>query len=438
MLKPEVNWARSKENLKPVLFPSAFYFASLLLLFAFFVAGCASSHPKRTVYYYEPAYGVASEPFERTQVALGGGLLPGNRADLLINGDAFFPAILEAIRTAKYSVNIELFIFAKGRMADTFVAALCAKAREGVEVRVLVDSVGGRFRGGLGKQLIEAGVKFQIYKPHKFRSITKVSDRTHRKIVTVDGRIGFTGGLAIDDRWAGDARNPDEWRDTVVRLEGPVVLQMQRLFLENWLYTTGEFLDGAGQFPVALQPGDVKAQAVGSSRTSQLSMAKLHYYLPIQAARRQVWIENAYFLPDREFLTALCAAARRGVDVRVVVPGKHTDIKTVRYAGRANYRKLLEAGVRVYELQPTMLHSKVMLVDGIWCSIGSINFTGRSMKSNAEANVALYNNSFADQVRRSIEADMARSEAISLEQWKQRGFGERARECYFGLYANLF
>ena len=215
----------------------------------------------------------------------------------------------------------------------------------------------------------------------------------------MDGRIGFTGGLAIDDRWAGDARNPDEWRDTVVRLEGPAVLQMQRLFLEDWLYTTGEYLDGKGQFPVAQRVGEIKAQAVGSSRTSQLSMAKLHYYMPIQAARHQVWIENAYFLPDEDFLTALVAAARRGVDVRVVVPGRHTDLKAIRYGGRRNYRRLLEAGVRIYEFQPSMLHSKVMLVDGLWCSIGSINFTSRSMKSNAEANVALYDRRFAGEVQ---------------------------------------
>jgi cardiolipin synthase len=254
----------------------------------------------------------------------------------------------------------------------------------------------------------------------------------------VDGRIGFTGGLAIDDRWMGDARQPEEWRDTVVRVEGPVVLQMQRLFLEDWLYSTGEFLDGEGQFPVARQPGSVKAQAVGSSRTSQLSLAKLQYYLPIQAARSRVWIENAYFLPDDDFQTALAAAARRGVDVRIVVPGKHTDARAVRYGGRGIYRKLLDAGVRIYEFQPTMLHSKVMLVDDIWCSIGSINFTGRSMKSNAEANVALYDPGFAALVRGSIESDMARSEEITLDQWKKRGLGARFKECYFGLFTGLF
>jgi len=177
---------------------------------------------------------------------------------------------------------------------------------------------------------------------------------------------------------------------------------------------------------------------VGSSRTSQLSLAKLQYYRPIQAARSRVWIENAYFLPDDDFQNALVAAARRGVDVRVVVPGQHNDARPVRYGARGNYRKRLEAGVRIFEFRPTMLHSKVMMVDDVWCSIGSINFTGRSMKSNAEANVALYDTAFAAQVRASIEADMARSEAITLERWKQRGLGPRIKEGFYGLFTNLF
>jgi len=270
----------------------------LTALLAFLLVGCATSHEKRTVYVYDPIYGAESVEFERVLVALGGGLLPGNRAILLNNGDAYFPAILEAIHAARRSVNIELYIFAQGRMADAFVEALCAKARAGVQVRVLVDAVGERL-GPLAGQMMAAGVKFRVYKPNRLLTITKVSDRTHRKIITVDGNVGFTGGLAIDDRWNGDARNPAEWRDTVVRLEGPVVLQMQRLFLENWLFTTGEFLDSEGQFPEALVAGSVKAQMVGSTRTSQLSLAKLHYYLPIQAARNQLWIEKRLLHPGR-------------------------------------------------------------------------------------------------------------------------------------------
>ncbi len=401
------------------------------------LAGCATSYGKRTVYEYQPSYGVASPEFRHMLEVQVGGLPGGNRAELLNNGDAFFPAILEAIGAAKASVNIELYIFAEGAVAERFVGALCAKAREGVEVRVLVDSVGERL-GKLGETLKECGVNFQVYKPHKIFSIAKTGDRTHRKIITVDGRIGFTGGLAIDDRWAGDARNPGEWRDTVVRVEGPVVLGLQQVFLEDWLYTTGEVLDGPRQFPVAEPVGDVRARPVASSRTSQLSMAKLHYYMPLQAARDHVWIENAYFLPDKDIRAALCAAARRGVDVRVVVPGEHIDIKAVRYAAREMYEELLGAGVKIYEYRPTMIHCKVMVVDGVWSSIGSMNFTSRSMKANAEANIAIYDAAFAARVRAVIDADIALSEQVLLEQWRKRGSGEKTKEWFYGLYKNLF
>jgi len=408
---------------------------ALLALTVFY--GCATSFGKRMSYQYEPSYGVASPQFEHLLETQAGRLPGGNRATLLSNGDGFFPAILEAIRTAKASVNIELYIFAKGKMAEQFAEALCAKAHEGVEVRVLVDAVGERL-GKLAEEMKACGVNFHVYKPRKAFSIAKTGDRTHRKIITVDGRIGFTGGLAIDDRWAGDARNPDEWRDTVVQIEGPAVLALQRVFLEDWIYTTGEVLDGPGQFPVAQEVGGLKAQAVASSRTSQLSVAKLHYYMPMQAARDHIWIENAYFLPDKDFRVSLCAAARRGVDVRIVVPGKFIDIKAVRYAARGQYEEMLEAGIKIYEFRPTMLHSKVMVVDRAWSSIGSMNFTSRSMKANAEANVAIYDAAFASRVRAVIEADIARSEPILLEQWKQRGQGEKNKEWFYGLYKNLF
>ena len=428
---------RAQVESKARLHAGAHTVGLLALLALIFLDGCATSFGKRTVYSYEPSYGVASSQFQRLLEVETTGLLGGNQATLLNNGDGFFPAILEAIGAAKASVNIELYIFAKGKMAEQFVEALCAKARDGVEVRVLVDAVGERL-GKLGDKLTECGVNFQIYKPRKLFSIAKTGDRTHRKIINIDGRIGFTGGLAVDDRWAGDARNPDEWRDTVVRVEGPAVLLLQRVFLEDWLYTTGEVLDGPRQFPVAQEVGNVKAQAVASSRTSQLSGAKLHYYMPMQAARDQIWIENAYFLPDKDFRVALCAAARRGVDVRIVVPGKFIDITAVRYAARGLYEEMLEAGIKIYEFQPTMLHSKVMVVDGVWSSIGSMNFTSRSMKANAEANVAIYDAAFAGQVRADIEADIARSEQILLEQWKKRGSGEKTKEWFYGLYKNLF
>lgn len=408
-----------------------------VLLLAVLTAGCATSHEKRASYHYTPAYGVASPEFERVLVAQGGELPDGNRAMLLNNGDEFFSDILEAIRGARASVNIEVSIFTRGRIAEVFGDTLCAKAQDGVPVRLLVDSLGARL-GGLEARMKAAGVHLQIYKPARLRSLPKTGDRTHRKIIVVDGRVGFTGGLAIDDRWAGNARCPTEWRETVVRVEGPVVFQLQRLFLENWLYATGEFLDGEEQFPVVDKPGTLKAQAVGSSRTSQLSMAKLHYYMPIQAARKEIWIENAYFLPDKDLKAALIAAALRGVDVRLVVPGRHIDIKPVLYASQRDYSELLQAGVKIFEYQPAMMHSKVMVVDDLWSSIGSINFTARSMKANAEANIAFYDPVFAGEVKAMIEADMAQCQPILWERWKRRGPCQRLREYYWGLFRNLF
>lgn len=397
---------------------------------------CSTSHPKRLVYHYEPAYGVADAPFERVLQAQSS-LVGGNDARLLNNGEEFFPAILDAIGSARHSVNVELYIYATGRVGRQFAQALAAKAREGVAVRVLVDALGKR-TGGLDRELQAAGVRFAVYKPVRLWQLSKTGDRTHRKIITVDGRIGFTGGFSVDDRWAGDARHPGEWRDVVVRVEGPVVQQLQRLFFQNWLYATGEIPDGEGEFAEVPPAGNLRAQAVGSTRGADVSLAKLHYYLPIQAARERIWIENAYFLPDRDFRRGLVAAARRGVDVRLVLPGRHTDIRLTRYAARSDYDELLRGGVRIFEYQPTMLHTKLMVVDGAWTSIGSINFTARSMRANAEANLAIYDRDFARQAEQVIEQDLARCREITAEEWRARGLCDRLRESYASLYKSLF
>lgn len=408
----------------------------LALLAGVGATGCSTSHAKRLAYHYEPAYGVAEAPFERVLRAQNA-LVGGNTARLLNNGDEFFPAILEAIRSARHSVNVELYIFATGRVGREFARELAAKAREGVAVRVLVDALGKR-TGGLDQELRAAGVRFAVYKPVRLWQLPKTGDRTHRKIITVDGRIGFTGGFGVDDRWAGAARHPGEWRDVVVRVEGPVVQQLQRLFFQNWLYATGEIPDGEGEFTEVPPVGPLRAQAVGSTRGADVSLAKLHYYLPIQAARERIWIENAYFLPDRDFRRGLVAAARRGVDVRLVLPGRHTDIRLTRYAARSDYDELLRGGVRIFEYQPTMLHTKLMVVDGVWTSIGSINFTARSMRANAEANLAIYDRDFARQAEQVIEQDLAHCREITAEAWRRRGLCDRLRESYASLYKSLF
>ena len=274
-----------------------------------------------------------------------------------------------------------------------------------------------------------AGVKVRVYRPLRVYSIYRVGNRTHRRILTVDGRIGFCGGVAIDDRWLGDARNPREWRDTVARVEGPVVAQLQAIFMEDWLLTTGEVLNGDRQFPRVAPAGAMLAQAVAASRTDQSSMAKLLVYMAIQAARERIWIENAYFVPDRQIREGLIRAVERGVDVKVIVPGEHIDIPAIRMASRYHYGELLDGGVEIYEYLPAMMHNKVMVVDGIWSTIGSINLDNRSMRKNAEVNVAIYDRGFARAMEEMIEADRLSCERFTKERWKKRGFAGPVRRA---------
>ena len=283
-----------------------------------------------------------------------------------------------------------------------------------------------------------AGVRFHVYKPIRIYSLGHIGHRTHRKLVTIDGRIGYCGGFGFDDRWRGDARDEHEWRDLAVRVEGPAVRQLQRVFMEDWVHTTGEVLHGDAQFRAIQRAGDVLVQVVSSSRTDQSSMSKLMLYMAIQAARRAIWIENAYFVPDAQIRRALVRAASRGVDVRIVVPGPDMDIPAIRRASRYHYGELLDAGVTIYEFQPTMLHTKAMVVDGIWTTVGSINFDARSMKKNAEANVVVYDRGFAAVVAAVVEKDLARSEGAH-----QAGVGQARdvgtlREVAASLFSEMY
>jgi cardiolipin synthase len=401
-------------------------------------AGCSYIFSEiRTVYEYEPSYGVDSPDFRRSLDVLGTELAAHNRATLLRNGDETFGALLEAIRGARSSINLELYIFDRGRIGAEFARALAERARAGVEVRVLVDGFGSSL-GDLEDEMTAAGVRVEVYKPLRIYALDRVGNRTHRRIMTVDGRIGFCGGFAIDDRWRGNARNPSEWRDTNIRVGGPVVAQLQHVFLEDWVHTTGEVIHGGKQFPPIDPEGETLAQAVSSSRTDQSSMAKLQYYMGIQAARRTIWIENAYFVPDRQIRQGLVKAAQRGVDVRVIVPGKYIDSPNVRLASRFHYGELLDGGVQIYEYLPTMMHNKVMVVDGIWTSIGSINFVNRSMKKNAEANISVYDRAFAAEVEKMVEEDLGHCERFTKEKWKKRGLLARFGEIFFWLFSENY
>jgi cardiolipin synthase len=402
------------------------------------LAGCSYIFSeKRTVYQYEPSYDVDSPEFLRTLDGLGTEMVPGNSARLLQNGDGIFPAMLEAIAAARLSINLEMYIFDHGTIATRFATALAERARAGVAVRILVDGFGSNL-GPLTSELEAAGAQVRVYKPLKIYSIDSLGHRTHRRMLTVDGRIGFCGGVGIDDRWRGDARDPSEWRDTMIEMAGPVVVQLQHVFAQDWIHTTGEVLNGDRQFPAVAPAGTLLAQAIAASRGDSISMSKLLLYMSIQAARRRIWIENAYFAPDRQIRDGLAAAARRGVDVKVIVPGAHTDSPNVRMAAHYHFGDLLAAGVGIYEFRPTMMHNKVMVVDGIWSTVGSINFVNRSMTKNAEANFVVYDRGFATEVEAMVLADLGRCDVLTEAQWKKRGLFTRMGELFFFLFSENY
>ncbi len=402
------------------------------------IAGCTYIFSeKRTVYQFDPTYGVDSPQFLRSLDGLGTEMVPGNQARLLENGDAIFPEMLASIAAARESINLEIYIFDHGVTATRFAAALAERARAGVEVRLLVDGWGSDL-GALEPELVAAGARVRIYKPLKIYSIDRVGNRTHRRILTIDGRTGFCGGVGIDDRWKGDARDSSEWRDTMIRIEGPVVTQLQHVFAQDWVHTTGEVLNGDRQFPAIEAAGPMLAQTIAAARADSISTSKLVLYMAIQAARRSIWIENAYFVPDRQIREGLVQAARRGVDVKVIVPGAHTDSPNVRLAAHYHYGELLQAGVAIFEYRPTMMHNKVMVVDQVWSTVGSINFVNRSMKKNAEVNIAVYDRAFAVEVEKMVLADLARCDVLSLAEWNRRGPLDRVGELFFWLFSENY
>jgi cardiolipin synthase len=353
----------------------------------------------------------------------------GGTVELLQNGDAFFPAMLDAIRAARETVNFEVYIFEADGIGGKFVDALSERARAGVEVRLLVDWFGSLKLGRAGREaLTGAGVKLARFRPLNLRNLVRVYRRTHRRAIVVDGRIAFTGGAAISDKWVGDVRNPHEWRDSMTRITGPLVGGIQSAFAGNWVYCTGEVLSGRRFFPPS-PPGDGPCSlSLISSPSDARQPIRLLFWLSFANARRRLWICNSYFIPDVRLRKAVTDAARRGVDVRVLVPGNHTDAVPVQFAGRTMYGELIEAGVRIWEYQPSMMHAKTVVVDDRWSVIGSANLDERSMELNEENVVGIAGPDYACAVVEGMEADFARSREVKLEEWRRRPLWQRALE----------
>jgi cardiolipin synthase len=360
---------------------------------------------------------------------LGAAVVPGNRVTALLNGDESFPAMLEAIRSARRSITLEAYIFWPDTMGTTFANALAERARAGVATHLVLDGVGSKkVSDSLIQALRRAGVQVATFRPLRWYNMDRINHRTHRKILVVDGRVGFTGGLGIADLYRGHAQNRDHWRDGQFRAEGPVVGQLQASFLDNWIETGGVLLHGTDYFPPLDSVGNAWAQAVHSSPGGGTESLRLMYHLAIASASRSIRIGNPYFVPNTLAVDMLVAARRRGVSVEIIVPGPITDAGLVRRASRAKWGPLLEAGVRIYEFQPTMYHNKVMVVDDYWVSVGSANLDNRSFRLNDEVTLNVFDETFA---RRQVEIfaqDRARARRVTLEEWRDRPVTERLEE----------
>ena len=379
-------------------------------------------------------YSTASPDFERALGSLlGPGIVGGNAVTELLNGDQIFPPMLAAIQGAKKSITFETYIYWSGDIGKQFADALSERARAGVRVHVLLDWVGSaKMDESYLTEMKEAGVQIEkFHKPHWY-NLARLNNRTHRKLLVVDGQVGFTGGVGIAPQWMGNAQDPDHWRDSHYLVRGPVVAQMQATFLDNWLKVTGKVLHGALYFPPIAPAGAQKAQMFSSSPSSGSESMQLMYHLAITAAERSIDLSVAYFVPDELTQKHLMDALARGVRVRFITPGEHTDTDTVKAASRATWGPLLQAGALIYEYQPTMYHCKVMIVDQLLVSVGSTNFDNRSFRLNDEANLNVYDAAFARRQTEVFEEDLKRSRRVTYEAWLNRPLREKAHEKLTG------
>ncbi len=386
------------------------------------LAGCTLSRPD----YITPDVAIGESAFVRAAEAHTlSGLVEGNRADVLVNGDEIFPAMLTAIRGARTTITFANFSWEDGDIAREIVEALAERCRAGVGVNVLVDAIGsGDMPKEQQRRLRASGCHFARYKPVRPLTIKRINHRNHRRVLVVDGRVGFTGGTGIGEQWTGDGRQEGHWRQTDVRVEGPIVRALQAAFVEDWREATTMLLAGDAYFPALPPRGDLAIQSVKSSPASGAAEAYLLFLLAIDSARTSIKITNPYFVPDERMSRALADAARRGVDVTLITSGKvdGTQNRVVRKASQAHYGRVLEAGVKIHEYGPAMLHAKTMVVDDQWVSIGSANLDNASLALNNELNVTFMDTHLAQRLRAIFDEDLKFTTEVTLEEWRSHVF----------------
>ncbi len=390
----------------------------------------AMSGEKKIEQKVERLYSAEDPQFLRVMgVLLGPPVVGGNRYRALVNGNQIFPAMLAAIRGATRTVDFETYIYWSGAIGREFADALSERAQAGVKVHVLLDWVGSaKMDAALLDELKAAGVEVERYHPPHWSHLGRLNNRTHRKLLVVDGRIGFTGGVGIAEQWTGSAQDADHWRDTHFEVEGPVVAEMQGVFMDNWIKASGAVLHGVEYFPELAPVAGGAAQVFSSSPSGGSASMELMYLMVITSAKRTIRLSSSYFVPNAMAVHTLADALKRGVKVQIITPGEHTDSETVRSASKARWGELLGAGAEIYEYQPTMYHCKVMIVDEFMVSTGSTNFDDRSFRLNDEANLNIYDAGFAKGQVEIFAADLAKSRRITLAEWQARPWHDKLVE----------
>ena len=404
--------------------------SSVVTLFATLLLMNFATGEKRIERQLERRYDIDDPQFVRSMSSLlGPSLLAGNNVKVLVNGDQIFPEMLAAIRGAERTITFETYIYWSESIGREFADALSERARAGIKVHVLLDWIGSvKMEQRYLDEMKHAGVSIERYHEPHWSHLARLNNRTHRKVLVIDGRVGFTGGVGIADQWRGDAQDPTQWRDTHFRVEGPVVAQMQAVFLDNWIKSQGKVLHDELYFPHLEPRGEMVAQMFSSSPSGGSESMQLMYMMAITSARSTIHLSSSYFVPDRLTTAALVTAAKRGVKIRIILPGEHIDTEIVRKASRAGWGDLLQAGVKIAEFAPTMYHCKVLVVDSLLVSVGSTNFDNRSFRINDEANLNVLDAGFAKQQVAIFETDWKLARPVTYEQWLHRPWQDKLLE----------
>jgi cardiolipin synthase A/B len=426
------NWAQVRPTVAALLTTVRWLVVAIMVIAAtvgllFITRGTAVRHVRGVGADETPV--APAEPTFPLAVAVltGTPILPGNNVELALDGDGTFPRLWEDLRSAKKSITIQNYYAGPGRVADSLRTILVERARSGVQVYLLYDAFGSNFSHGYLEALRSSGVRAVPFRPLRLGNLWVVQNRAHIRGIVIDGRIAWTGGFGIDDKWLGGGHRLEEWRETNVRFEGPAVRQLQAAFASGWTEATGELLTGRMTID-SVENGVAMAGLLYTAPTLGSTPAERYLAMSIAGARQRLYITNAYFAPDKNFVDLLRAAAKRGVDLRILVGGPETDVRAARLAAHARYEALLEAGARIFEYQPTTLHAKTFVADGLWISVGTMNFDNRSLALNDEVTLMVLDSSAGERMESVFLDDLRYSKEIDLETFRRRSWFEKTKE----------